>query len=70
MLIDITDFVGTEFKIRATEVDVGLELVRKRKDKTIHVYQCHLFEKLLRRFRLEECKLRFVREDPSSRLSF
>lgn len=71
VLVDITNFLSTEFKIRTMEVDrfLGLDIVRKREEKKIHVNQCHLIEKLLKRFGLEECKPRLVPADPCSRLS-
>lgn len=67
---DIVQFLQTQFEMTSGSVEsfVGLEVVRNRPEKTIHITQHQYIQRMLQKFGMLECKPLAIPADPHTKL--
>ena len=69
-LDDIVQFLNNQFEVTLGTAGcfVGIQIVRNREKKIIHLHQEAYIKRLLTKFQMEDCNSRGVPADPHSRL--
>ena len=66
----ILEHLNTTFEMRSTPVGrfIGIDIIRNRAERKLHISQSHFVDKLLIKFNMSQCNPRTVPADPNVRL--